>query len=201
MANLEKKNFVVIFISWTLISAFGDQVSQAQPVPSADGTRTFVTSPKDNPNQFNVIGGTQAGSNLFHSFQQFGLQENQSANFVAGSGVLNILTRVTGGDASIINGTIHVTGSPANLFLMNPAGIIFGSGARLNVPAAFTATTANAIGIGSNWFNASGSNRYPNLAGVPSSFAFLSNPGSIFNAGNLIVNSGQSITLSTGQKA
>lgn len=61
--------------------------------------------------------------------------------------IRNILGRVTGGNPSIINGLIKVTGGNSNLFLINPAGIIFGAGARLNVPADFTATTANGIGL------------------------------------------------------
>ncbi len=66
--------------------------------------------------------------------------------------IKNILARVTGGDASLINGLIQVSGGNSNLFLMNPAGIVFGANASLNVPAAFTATTATGIGIDSNWF-------------------------------------------------
>lgn len=66
--------------------------------------------------------------------------------------------RVVGGNASIINGLIRVTGGNSNLFLINPAGIVFGSQAQLNVPAAFTATTATSIGFGNNlWFNVVGS--------------------------------------------
>jgi large exoprotein involved in heme utilization and adhesion len=56
---------------------------------------------------------------------------------------------------------------------MNPAGFVFGSGASLNVPASFTATTATGIGFGGdNWFNAFGNNNYQNLIGTPSTFAF-----------------------------
>jgi filamentous hemagglutinin family protein len=119
----------------------------------------------------------------------------------------NDMGRVTGGDASLINGLIQVTGGNSNLFLMNPAGIIFGSNAQLNVPASFMATTATGIGFGGNhWFNAFGENNYQNLIGTPSIFAFdLSQPGSIINAGNLAVLGGQNLTLlggsivSTGQ--
>jgi large exoprotein involved in heme utilization and adhesion len=82
---------------------------------------------------------------------------------------------------------------------MNPAGIIFGSNARLNVPASFTATTATGIGFGSNWFSASGPNDYAALVGTPNSFAFtLSQPGAILNAGDLAVESGKNLTLLGG---
>jgi large exoprotein involved in heme utilization and adhesion len=83
---------------------------------------------------------------------------------------------------------------------MNPAGIVFGSNAQLNVPASFTATTATGIGFGeSDWFNAFGENTYQNLIGTPSSFAFnLAQPGSIINAGDLAVLTGQNLTLLGG---
>jgi filamentous hemagglutinin family protein len=120
--------------------------------------------------------------------------------FLSYPNIRNILARVVGGDASLINGLIQVTGGNSNLFLMNPAGIVFGSSATLNVPASFTATTATGIGFGgNNWFNAIGNNDYQNLTGVPSQFAFdLSHPGSIINAGNLAVPEGESLTLVGG---
>ncbi len=152
------------------------------------------------------------GANLFHSFDKFGLDAGQIANFLSNPDIRNILGRVTGGDASLINGLIQVTGGNSNLFLMNPAGIVFGSNASLNVPASFTATTATGIGLGTSplqgggWFNAAGVNNYAALVGEPSTFAFTTpQPGAIVNAGNLAVEQGQNLTLlggtvvSTGQ--
>lgn len=168
----------------------------AQITSAPDGTNTGVNQ---TGNTFNITGGTQAGSNLFHSFGRFGLDAGQIANFLSNPAIANILGRVTGGEPSIINGQIQVTGSNANLFLMNPAGIVFGAGASLNVPGSFTATTANGIGIGSSWFNAVGNNNYAALVGTPNSFAFMGmQPGAIVNAGNLAVGGGQSVTLLGG---
>ncbi|MBD2095690.1 filamentous hemagglutinin N-terminal domain-containing protein [Trichocoleus sp. FACHB-591] len=168
--------------------------AHAQITSAGDGT---AISPNGS-STIDITGGTQAGSNLFHSFGQFNVEGGQTANFVD-PGVQNILGRVTGGNASLINGALQVTGGNANLYLMNPAGIIFGSGASLNVPGSFTATTANGIGFEGNWFNAIGSNGYANLIGNPTSFAFtMAQPGAIVNAGNLAVNSGESITLLGG---
>jgi filamentous hemagglutinin family protein len=170
-----------------------------QPViPASDGTGTVVAP---NGNQINITGGQLSGdnANLFHSFTEFGLNADQIANFLSTPGIQNILGRVVGGNPSVINGQIQVTGSNANLFLMNPAGIIFGSNASLNVPGAFTATTANGIGFGSNWFNAAGTNNYANLVGNPGIFSFsMGQPGAIFNAGNLTVGKGQNLTLLAG---
>jgi len=160
----------------------------AQPItPATDGTGTTVTL---DGNQFNINGGTLSvdGANLFHSFEQFGLDANQVANFLSKPQIQNILGRVVGGDRSIINGLIQITGGNSNLFLMNPAGLVFGQNATLNLPADFTATTATGIGFGeNNWFNAFGSNNYQTLIGNPTQFAFdLAQPGTIINAGNLV---------------
>lgn len=94
---------------------------------------------------FNLInGGAQRGVNLFHSFSDFNVGDGQRVYFANPSNVQNILTRVTGGNASNILGTLGVTGA-ANLFLMNPNGILFGLNASLDVRGSFLATTANSI--------------------------------------------------------
>ncbi|WP_017718435.1 CHAT domain-containing protein [Kamptonema formosum] len=173
--------------------------ARAQPVtPAPDGTGTAVTR---EGNTFNIQGGSLSrdGANLFHSFQKFGLSEGQTANFISNPDIRNILGRIVGSDASYINGLIQVTGGNSNLFLMNPAGIMFGPNASLNVPASFTATAATGIGFGAGWFNAVGSNDYNILVGTPSAFNFArSQPGAIVNEGNLSLTSGNSLTLLGG---
>ncbi|MCT7965325.1 CHAT domain-containing protein [Laspinema sp. D1] len=174
--------------------------THAQPItPAADGTGTIV-----NPDgqQFNIEGGQRSkdGANLFHSFEQFGLDAGQVANFLSNPDIQNILGRITGGDASIINGLIQLTGGNSNLYLMNPAGILFGPNAQLNVPADFFATTATGIGFSEgNWFNAVGDNSWSNLIGTPSQFAFSTlQPGAIINQGNLTLEPGKNLTLLGG---
>ena len=182
-----------------IASLVSPRLAQAQQiVPANDGTGTIVTP---NGNRLDITGGTISGdnANLFHSFQQFGISPEQIANFQASPALQNILGRITGGNASVINGLIQVTGGNANLFLMNPAGFIFGANASLNVPGAFTVTTANGIGFGSSWFNAIGVNDYNALIGNPNGFAFSTNqPGAIANAGNLVVGAGQNLNLLGG---
>ncbi|HLO50445.1 MAG TPA: CHAT domain-containing protein [Kamptonema sp.] len=193
--NIGKKSSFL----FPLASCLLPSLVQAQPiVPATDGTGTTVTP---DGNRFNISGGqlSRDGANLFQSFQRFGLSQGQIANFLSNDTIKNILARVTGGEASVINGLIQVTGGNPNLFLVNPAGIIFGPNAQLNVPASFTATTASGIGFGDNWFQAFGANNYSNLLGTPSAFAFPnSNPAAIVNAGNLAVEAGQNLTLMGG---
>ncbi|MEG5006536.1 CHAT domain-containing protein [Microcoleus sp. B5-C4] len=212
MKSTQKKTrFFLTFLSFTALAMWEiglfapSQTATAQITPATDGTNTQITP---SGNQFNINGGQQSGdgANLFHSFQQFGLTQGQTANFISNPNIRNILGRVVGGDASLINGLIQITGGNSNLFLMNPAGIVFGANASLNVPAAFTATTATGIGFGNNWFSAAGTNNYTQLIGNPNSFAFTNTqPGGIVNLGNLAVGQGQNLTLlggtvlSTGQ--
>ncbi len=180
--------------------------AQSIPITAApDGTGTVILP---NGQKFDITGGTQAGTNLFHSFQQFGLNQGQIANFLSQPNIQNILGRVVGGDPSVINGIIQLTGGNSNLYIMNPAGIIFGNNASLNVPASFTATTANGIQVGNSWFgmNTSASD-LQNLTGTPNAFAFTSptspltqgqTSGVILNQGNLTASAGQSISLVGG---
>jgi filamentous hemagglutinin family protein len=94
-----------------------------------------------------INGGATRGSNLFHSFSEFNIKDGQRVYFANPSGVFNILTRVTGKDVSSIFGTLGVDGN-ANLFLMNPNGILFGKNASLDVQGLFVGTTANGLKFG-----------------------------------------------------
>ncbi|NEP42398.1 MAG: filamentous hemagglutinin N-terminal domain-containing protein, partial [Okeania sp. SIO2H7] len=191
----------VLPVSCSLISLLGvtAPTTLAQPItPAQDGTGTIINQ---NDDRFDITGGSLGGdrSNLFHSFQQFNLDANQTANFISAPNIHNILGRVTGGNASIINGLIQVTGGNSNLYLINPAGVIFGPNARLDVPASFSVTTATGIGFGNNWFEAIGSNDYRNLVGTPSGYRFdVSQPGAVVNTGNLGLSPGEDLTLTGG---
>ncbi|MEM9542761.1 MAG: CHAT domain-containing protein [Cyanobacteria bacterium P01_E01_bin.42] len=168
-------------------------------IPANDGTGTTVNLTGD---RFTVDGGSRSddNANLFHSFEQFGLISGQSVEFLSDPQIQNILSRVVGGDPSIINGLIEIMGGNSNFYLLNPAGIVFGIGARLNVPGDFTATTATGIRFGEhNWFDVFGDNNYPDLKGSPIRFTFdLETPGTIINAGNLTLNPDRNLTLLGG---
>ncbi|QIR41336.1 filamentous hemagglutinin N-terminal domain-containing protein [Tolypothrix sp. PCC 7910] len=129
-----------------------------------------------------IDGGAVRGSNLFHSFTQFNINDGQRVYFGNPAGVQNILTRVTGGQGSNILGTLGVNGN-ANLFLINPNGIVFGQNALLDIRGAFTATTANSLVFPNGVeFSATNPQSPPLLTiNVPVGLQFGSQPASITN--------------------
>ena len=163
-----------------------------------DSTGTVVTR---TGNTFDITGGTPSKSfNLFHSFEQLNLESGQTANFLADPTIFNIIGRVVGEESSFINGSLNVDGINTNLYLISPAGIIFGPDARVSIPGSFTATTADAIELTSDaWFNANGLNDYDRLTGaVSNAFAFMSSePNTVANFGS--ISSKGSVTLLGGR--
>ncbi|QDL12866.1 filamentous hemagglutinin (plasmid) [Brasilonema octagenarum UFV-E1] len=142
--------------------------------PVADrtlGAESSVVTPTS-PQADRIDGGAIRGANLFHSFSQFNIGEGREAYFANPSGIENILSRVTGSEASRIFGKLGVLGN-ANLFLINPNGIIFGKNASLDVRGSFVGTTANAIEFGNQgFFSATNPNTPPLLTVNPSAFFF-----------------------------
>ena len=128
-----------------------------------------------NPSTDQIDGGAIRGTNLFHSFEEFNVDAGRGIYFSNPAGIENILSRVTGKNPSKIFGKLGVLGGNANLFLINPTGIIFGADASLNVGGSFIATTANAIGFGNQgFFSASAPDVPPVLTINPSALLFNS---------------------------
>jgi filamentous hemagglutinin family protein len=120
--------------------------------------------------------GKQVGGNLFQSFSQFNLNSSQSASFMGPSNVHNILARVTSGSPSSIDGAIRSDIQGANLFFMNPAGVLFGQHAQLDVKGSFAVTTANYLKlVGGGRFNANLGGGDVLTSAAVSDFGFLNN--------------------------
>lgn len=129
-----------------------------------------------------IGGGAVRGNNLFHSFQEFKIVPQREAYFTNPEGVSNIIGRITGGNPAQIDGVLGVLGN-ANLFLINPNGIIFGREARLDLQGSFFASTADSI-LFSNGFAFSAKNpQTPPLLtiNVPLGLQMGTNPGAIIN--------------------
>jgi filamentous hemagglutinin family protein len=137
---------VVVVLAWQAAVAN----AQVTAITPTGGVRDLGTTITQNGTTYDITGGTRSGSNLFHSFGSFSVGAGDIANFnnTAGLPTSNIVGRVTGGTSNIF-GTIQTTNFPGtNLFLLNPAGWVFGPGASLNVSGAFHASTADYLRFG-----------------------------------------------------
>ena len=207
-------SILAFFIPFLSVTPSSSQ-AQAPPItPSGLNTEVNLSAtPPAGTVQYDITGGTRpgGGTNLFHSFGDFNVPLNNIANFLNDTGLptSNILARVTGLDGnnptlSSIDGTIQTTGfGNANLFLINPAGFLFGPNATLHVGGAVAFTSADYLKLTDNArFNA-----IPNaaadalLTALPvASFGFLgSNPGAITVQGSqFTVTEGTGVSLVGG---
>jgi filamentous hemagglutinin family protein len=176
-------------------------IAQEAPI-TADGTTATSITTTDGSN-FDIDGGDKAGGNLFHSFGNFSVPNAGSANFLNSPDIVNIINRVTGGKLSEINGLLKANGS-ANLFLINPAGIIFGDNARLDIGGSFLGSTADRLLFNDGTeFSASNLSKPILTINAPIGLGFRDNPENITNQSTvnglgLQVDTGKNITLIGG---
>ena len=163
---------------------------------SSDGTLSTTVSTDDAVN-FLIEGGERSLDNLFHSFSEFSIPNLGSAYFDNNPDITNIFSRVTGGNISDIQGLIRANGT-ANLFLINPAGIVFGENASLDVGGSFFASTAESVVFGDGVeFSAIEPQEAPLLTiNITPGLQMGANPGSIINRS---IADGQGLQLSSGQ--
>ena len=186
--------------------ALWSRIAQAQPsniVPDNTlGIESSVVKPNVDINNIKseqISGGASRGSNLFHSFQEFNIKDGRGAYFNNPNGIENIFSRVTGGNASSILGKLGVLGN-ANLFLINPSGIIFGKNASLDVKGSFVASTASSFKFTDGKFSAISQQTTPLLTvSVPIGLQFAPSAKDVQVQGSVLrVSDGQTLALLGG---
>ena len=176
-----QRAFTSFFCSTLPLALFGGLIpltAIAQVIP--DGTTN--TTVNVDGNDVTIEQGDRVGDNLFHSFSEFSVLTDGSAFFNNAADIANIFSRVTGSNISNIDGLLRANGA-ANLFLINPNGIIFGPNAGLNLGGSFFASSADSLLFGENAeFSASNPQAPPLLkVSIPIGINFRDNPGDIVN--------------------
>lgn len=177
-------------------------IAQIIPKITPDNTLGSERSTVTPQNQLvdRIDGGAIRGTNLLHSFQEFNIGEGRSAYFGNPTGIENIVSRVTGGNLSQILGTLSVLGK-ANLFLINPNGIIFGANAKLDISGSFVASTASSVVFADGIkFSATNPQAPPLLTiKVPIGLEFENIPGAIsLQSARLVVQPDKTLALVGG---
>ena len=144
--------------------------------------------------------GRQAGANLFHSFTRLDLRRGESAVFSGPAGIANIISRITGGAESSIDGLLRSTIPGADFFLFNPAGVAFGPNASIDVGGAFHVGSAHYLRLADGGrFDAANPGASSLTAAPPEAFGFLGGQGIVLVEGAYFVTrAGSGITIAGG---
>jgi len=162
----------ILFFTYVFFSI--SKTVTAQIVPD----NTINTQVEQSGNTTEITGGETRGGNLFHSFQDFSIQTGNEALFNNADSISNVFSRVTGGNISNIDGLIRANGN-ANLFFINPSGVIFGENTRLDIGGSFLTTTAETVDFPEGRFSAVEPEESILSIDFPVGLGFGSDPGNI----------------------
>jgi filamentous hemagglutinin family protein len=207
--NGYKRRTIPLFIDrvkLSMLSCLSGFLSIAIAIPALaqvtpDGTTS--TTVNSTPTGVQIDNGDRAGGNLFHSFGEFSIPTGSEAYFNNTNDIVNIFSRVTGGNISNIDGLLRANGT-ANLFLINPAGILLGENASLQLGGSFYGSTADSIVFNNGEFSATDLENPPLITiNAPIGLGFRDNPGgivnqSVANEAGLQVSSGNTLALVGG---
>ena len=194
------KFLVVVLLPLSVATVAGSgNIAQAQIIPDGTlGEESSMVTPL-NGQADRIDGGAARGSNLFHSFREFNINEGRGAYFANPAAIENIFSRVTGSNPSRLFGTLGVLGD-ANLFFLNPNGIIFGPNSSLDVRGSFFASTASTLKLPDGTEFSVTNPEAPPLLTVdvkpPIGLLFEESGAFITNEGNLAA--GQDLSLEAG---
>lgn len=189
---------VVVCCAFVLMSFFGGP-SSAEIV--TDGTVGPVQNLAGPDFQIGAELGTIRGANLFHSFQTFNIYTGESATYTGPASIENVISRITGGEISTINGLLRSEVGHADFYFINPSGVIFGPNAQVDVPGAFHVSTATELRFEDDTvYSATDTGGSTLSLAQPESFGFLSpQPASItVNGSRLEFAPGSHESLSAG---
>jgi filamentous hemagglutinin family protein len=198
-----KSTFLYLSLFWSITTAISTLITspalaQITPDTTLDNSPSKVNS--QGLNNLLIEGGVKNQNNLFHSFQEFNINDRQQVFFANPQGIDNIITRITGNNPSNINGVLGVNGL-ANLFFINPNGIIFGKGSRLDVNGSFIGATAESINFSEGNIFSAVEPKNPALlkVNVPLGLQYGNNPAAIqLKEANLQVKPGRTLSLIGG---
>ncbi|MFC5357743.1 filamentous hemagglutinin N-terminal domain-containing protein [Azospirillum himalayense] len=168
---------------------------------ATDGTTGPRVSLSGNLVEIGAGLGTQAGGNLFHSFDRFNVNQGQTVTFTGPGNVRNVVGRVTGGSPSAIDGTLRSTVGQADVHLINPAGMTFGPNAVVDVPASLHVGTAHEVHFADGArFSALDKSGSSFTAAPPAAFGFLDRPtgGLKVDGARISVKPGKALSLVGG---
>ncbi len=146
--------------------------------------------------------GIRSGNNLFHSFQRFNINKGEQATFTGSAAIANVISRVTGGQISNINGLLKSTIGQADFYFLNPAGVVFGANAQIDVPSSFYLSSADELRFtDGSIYSASNPAASTLTIAQPEAFGFLGNQTGniIIQHSNLSLSAGSTLSVSSSE--